>query len=394
MAAFERHIPLCLGTSSGLFTISTTANTYQAIDPISIAQIAVAQYNSGAFYYEATLKTSAATGYATLYNITGGAAVSGGEITTTSTSIVRVRSSALTLTGSDDYSDRIKNDGANTTTFYGGRVVVLQNSAGISATEAQVIVFSYTTNTTTNAAYVQPGTIGDAYWLYTAANWDGATFYYEATLKTSAATGYSQLHTVGGSALSGAEVTTTSTSFVRVRSSAITPVDGTAYKAMIKNDGGNTTSFNSSRVIIQQTNPTKTEAYLPFNADTAASATGGSYADHQSRVLWDPATWSGDSVAWSWETNSLSGGAFGSSRVFNIDAAGAVTGASTSMTGSLTERLRAGGVTMPVASATLRAETNSAAGTHYMAVCKLIAVMSWTNVFPVVGANPNLAYFM
>ena len=387
MIKFEKHIPLSLGQSYGLFGVSTTNASYVECAYVTYRQIDVTAYSEATYYYEAVIQTSAGTGYATLWNHTGGAAVSGGEISTSSTSLVRVRSSAVTLTGSDDYTDRIKNNGSNTTTFYGGRVVVIQSASAISATESIAVLFSYSTNGTTSGSYVQPGSIGDIYWLYTAANWDGTvSIYHEVTMKVSAGTGYAEMQTTGGSSLSGSEVTTSSTSFVRVRSSAVSPADATAYKTMIKASGG-TTSFNSSAVVIRQTGtPTKGEAYLPFNTTTAASATGGAFADHQARVYYDPANWSLDSISWYYETGSLSGGAFGSSRVYDIDAAGALTGASVSFTGSTTERLRSSAVTMPGAAHTLRAETNSAAGTHYMAVARLIAVMSWTNVSTSGGA--------
>ena len=56
---------------------------------------------SPSVYLEVIWKTSASTGYARLYNSTTAGAI-GSAITTTSTSVERTRSSALTLTASDN----------------------------------------------------------------------------------------------------------------------------------------------------------------------------------------------------------------------------------------------------------------------------------------------------
>lgn len=384
MIKFEKHIPLSIGSGNGLYTIQTTSASYVLPDYPSYVQIDVSKYSDASYYYEVSLNTSAGTGYATLYNDTAAAAVSGGEVSTSSTSIVRVRSSALTLTGSDTYTDKIKNNGTNNTATYSHKLVIVQSAEAISKTETQITLFAYTTSTTTSASYVQPASIGDAYFLYTSANWDG-TFaaYYEATLKTSAATAYSQLYVVGGSGVSNGEVTTTSTSFVRVRSSAVTLSNASAYKAMIKNDGSNTTSFNSGRLIIQQSGyPTKTEAILPLAVNSfAASATGGSYADSQGRFYYDPANVSVDSATWYAEVTALWGGVVGNGvRVYDIDAAGALSGSTMAPPGASTTRVRSSAVTVPGAAHTLRAECDSGAGTHYVSSPKLIGVLTWTNV--------------
>lgn len=384
MIKFEKHIPLSLGQGSGLYGVDTTSASYVEPAYVSYAQIDVSKYTSGLFYFEAVIKTSAATAYATLYNVTGAAVVSGAEVTTTSTSIIRLRSSALSLSGSDTYVDRIKNDGANTTTHYGCRVVVEQSAPAIFDTETQISLFSYTTNTTTSASYVIPGTIGATFFQNTSANWNGVlTTYFEAVMKTSAATAYAECQTVIGGSVSGSEITTTSTSFVRVRSGAITLANASEYRAMIKNDGANTTSFNSARLIIQQSgSPTKSECHLPISMTVvAASATLGSYLDMQGRMYYDPAKWSVDSVTWNAEATANWGGATGNGlRVYDIDAAGALSGSVCAPPGSSTSRVKSSSVTMPVAAHTFRAEVDSAGATHYVGIPKMIATLTWTNV--------------
>jgi len=219
---FEKHIPLALGTSGGLFTISTTSASYVEPSQPTYAYIDTDLYSHGTFYYEALIKTSAGTAYAALYT-DGGSEVTDSEISTASTSQTRVRSGDITSNISDDsYIDRIKNNGSNTTTFYGGRVVVVQSGEAIEKTETQVQVFKYASSSTTSASYTDPSTIGRMYHLYTSANWDSPTIYHDATIKTSAGTGYAIISSVADSDVSDSEVSTASTSFVRVRSASFT----------------------------------------------------------------------------------------------------------------------------------------------------------------------------
>lgn len=380
MAKFEKHISLSIGTSFGLFTLTTTSASYGEAAHPTYAQIDVSKYSGGTYYFEIVMKTSAATAYSELYNKTAGAAVSGSEVTTTSTSNTRLRSSALTLTGSDTYTDRYKNDGSNTTTYYGARVVVEQSANAITSTETQITLFNYTVNTTTSSSYVVPGTIGASHFLYTSANWDGTVaIYFEAIFKTSGGTAGSQLATVAGVAVASSEVTTTSTSYARVRSGAITLSNATAYRAEIKSDSG-TTSFISARVVIQQSaSPTKSEAHLPASITAqAASATGGSYQDQGGRVYYDPAKWSLTSISWYHEVCYNSNVANGTLRLYDITGSAALSNSNITSTNA-TERQRSTAVTMPGVASLIREEVDSAAGTVYNSIAHMIAVMTWVN---------------
>ena len=380
MPAFEKHIALSIGTSVGLFTISTTSNSYVEPDFPSYVLIDTSKYTGGTYYYEAVIITSAATGYATLWNNTAAAAVSGAEITTTSTSVVRVRSGSLTLTSGNIFTDRIKNDGSNTTTFYGGRVVVEQNAETIVNTETQALVFAYNTQTTTSSSFTDIATIGMCFYLHTDANWDGTqTRYFEATMKTSAATGYANLSTVADSAVASSEVSTTSTSFIRVRSGAITLVNETVYKAMFKNDGTNTTSLNSARIIIQQSaSPTKSEAYMPASFVTFAfSATAGTFGDTLGRFYYDSTKWTADTISWYAEYSRNSGTSSGVLEMYNITSAVRTIGSDVT-TAVDTTRQRSGALTMPTTqNMTFRGDSQS--NTIYPSVSHLIAVLVWTN---------------
>ena len=387
MAAFEKHISLSTGTASGLYGASTTSATYVGMTRTAYALIDTTQYSGGAYYYEAVIKTSTATGYATLWDNTAAAAVSGGAVTTTSTTNVRLRSAALTLTTGNTFTDRIKNDGANTTTYYGGRVVVEQNVSTITNTESQILIYGYDNSTTTSATYIDFGTIGNNYFLYTAANWDGTVaIYYEATLKTSAATGYSQLYTFADAAVTSAEVTTTSTSLVRVRSSAITLVDATVYKGKKKNDGTNTTTVAAARLVVQQSgSPTKSESYLPAGQNDYASS-AATFADTGGRAYYDPTKWSVSTITWYAEYS----GNFttGTAEMYALTDAARITGSNVA-TGIAVTRYRSSALTMPASAQNIVYRLDSGSGTIYSSAQQLLAVLVWANgvIYPDVAGN-------
>lgn len=88
-------------------------------------------------------------------------------------------------------------------------------------------------------------------------NYTGATVYFEAVINTTGGTISATLYTSGGSAVSGSTVTTSSNTFVRVRSSAITLTNGTDYTVRTKNSTAVTNSIQAARLIIVQTDPTQ-----------------------------------------------------------------------------------------------------------------------------------------
>ncbi|KKS66300.1 MAG: hypothetical protein UV35_C0019G0005 [candidate division WWE3 bacterium GW2011_GWB1_42_6] len=102
----------------------SNAYRYTLFNPgISATQISFEGGNFN-YFYEATLKTSAGTGYARLINATSGAAISGGEITTAATTYTRVRSGDIssgmptaqsTLSSGQTMDTQIRNSATNTT---------------------------------------------------------------------------------------------------------------------------------------------------------------------------------------------------------------------------------------------------------------------------------------
>jgi hypothetical protein len=233
-------------------------------------------------YFEATIKTSAGTGYAALYT-TGGSVVASSEVSTASTTTVRLRSAAITLTNATEYELRIKNSATNTTTIYGARIVFVLDGT-ISACETH-IQLQPILSTTTSTTYANPSTAG--WMLYTAANWDGVSgIYLEGCLSNNTAgnVAYCSLYT-GGGAVSSSEISVTGTAYSRARSAAITLTDATEYDPYYK-ASATTARLSDARLIIIQTSPTKTEGHAMLKV-TNESTTSTTEVDTLDRIYWD-----------------------------------------------------------------------------------------------------------
>lgn len=379
MAKFEKHIPISVGTSPGLFTISTTSATYVEPGDPSYVYLDPALYTTGAFFYEALLQTTAAIAYAQLYT-KAGAAITGAQVTTTSTTNARVRSGDITANiSAGEHIGRIKNDGVNSTVFSGDRVIVIQNGTSLEKTETQIQIWKYNDGNTTSTSYVDPGTIGMVFFLFLSAGWDQiSAAYHDATFKTSAGTGYVTITEAAGTELSNAEVSTTSTSYVRVRSAAVTLVNATTYKARIKNSGTGTTNVRDSRIVIQQNNWfTKTECYLPVNIFNYAFSATGTPVDTVSRVYYDSTNWSADTIEW-WAEYSYNSNVAGTLDMYKVSDAAVVTNSSKTISAS-TERARStSALTMPTTQEiSMRGDSDS--GTIYATVSHLLAILTITN---------------
>lgn len=80
------------------------------------------------------------------------------------------------------------------------------------------------------------------------------TFLFEAVLKTDAGTGHARLYDItGATAVSGSQVSTASTSYVRQRSGSLTLTAGAReYKAQVGYESTNQTDCKGARVIVRQ----------------------------------------------------------------------------------------------------------------------------------------------
>lgn len=191
------------------------------------AEYGIFKYDSDMFdgtvniYLEADINTAGGeTGYCALYNITDGAQVSSSEVSSTGATN-RVRSGAITLIDGKEYRPDIK--GTSLSDDVTGAKIIIKQS-GFTKTASYITILN-TSSSGTNTTYTAQNR------LFTFNNTDfSATtvnFYYEATLRVTANTGYSQLYNdTDASEISA--VTTTSTTNARVRSTALTMPSDTA----------------------------------------------------------------------------------------------------------------------------------------------------------------------
>ncbi len=286
------------------------------------------KYPGATVYFEADMKSWGTNyhEYATLYT-SAGSAVSGGELHTSSGSYDRVRSAALTLTDNTSYSVRLRTDGS-TAYLYAARLIIIQtNTVKITDTETQIElgnaesqssdtatqltnkkIYSYDSSKFSPAptAYFeaslktnqptieqQINIIDQTYYYYSGSyvptdnslglvHWDadkysGATVYFEADMKSAGVNWhqYVALYTSAGSAVSGGELHSSSGSYDRVRSAALTLTDETDYTIRTVGDGAS--YVYAARLIIQQTSTTKitdTETQIELgNAESQSSDT-------------------------------------------------------------------------------------------------------------------------
>jgi hypothetical protein len=291
----EKHIaPL-----QGSFDATTTGTSYADLGTTSTGNAVIiswdsTKYTGSTVYFEAVLKSDNASGiaYAKLYDVTGAAEVANSEVSVTGTTYTRVRSSSpVSLTSGNQYKVIIKTNNASyTASLRASRLIVVQEASSISATETYILLHGKINRGTSyaNSPYTQS-------FYYDSSRFDGTVnVYFEVTmLTTPAGTGYARLYNnTDSAAVAGSEITTTSTSMVRVRSSALTLTSGKEYVMQIQSTGGgNTTYINSAVLIIQQSGTiTTTETHFPV-ITSSNTANGTSYADSYFPLYYDPGNW-------------------------------------------------------------------------------------------------------
>jgi len=214
------------------------------------------------------LPTSGGTGYAELFECgdstcSTGSSVSGSEVSTTNADFTRVRSSSITLTTGKDYVVRLKS-----AIMANAKIVLVQSDAnGITALET-VQQYINTLATDSDTSYTGQDYLNQ----FDLSNFGVfPTLYFESTLKTSAGTGYASLiNNVNDTAITGSEISTTSTSYTRVRSGDISlnlPRIAANMDTQLKNSASGTTSVSNSWLIVQVSGlmvPEKVLFLIPF----------------------------------------------------------------------------------------------------------------------------------
>jgi hypothetical protein len=197
-------------------------------------------------YFEACLyAASSDTAYAEFYDKTAGSAVV--AVSTSNTSVTRVRSAAITLTDGDEYVVKIKCT-AGGGAYITGAKLIIQQSGTITKTQLskKVALSIYSLSTSYVRCYNQ--TLLDESQLPSS-----LTFYYQTTLKISNAsyTAYSELYDIDDSVVvSGSEQITSSTSWVRLRSGSLTMTDQKQYDAQLKTSSASGTAYITASWLI------------------------------------------------------------------------------------------------------------------------------------------------
>ena len=209
-------------------------------------------------YFEVGLQSYVGGGTvrAQLYNVTDSTVVSGSELTSTNTDFTiyeRKRSGALTLTTGKEYMVQLKSDnGTDAACLGAARLIIQQSGTGLTKTES-IYQLGYMGKTTTSSSYVAQNQLN----LYEPGNISYTTLsvYHESIFQTSSGsyTAYVDLYNNDNST-SINELTTTSTTIARRRSSSLTmPTSNKNLEMRVKVGSGGTNTFVGHRLIIQLT---------------------------------------------------------------------------------------------------------------------------------------------
>ncbi len=225
-------------------------------------------------YYEVVFSSSdGSAAYARLTVQNSGTGVTGAELTTTSTTPVRLRSGDIysNLTDNTTYTSHVK-CATGTVTMYAARLIVVQ-TGNITKTETQIPLAGQSTSVINNLSVVD--NIYSYLYNFDSSQYDGTVnIYFEAACRSSGAgvNAVSYLYDTSGNQITYVSVTGTTGS--RQRSGAISLTNGTTYRTKLASGNYFQYGFSAGcRLIIQQTNFTKTESHYPFVASQQTDTT-------------------------------------------------------------------------------------------------------------------------
>lgn len=242
-------------------------------------------------------------------------------------------------------------------------------------------LFNELTATTTSTSYGAP--TWRSLWRWDDDNWDGTVeVYFEAILSHNSGTAYAALYTNAGVVVTGSEVSTTSTSQVRVRSGNIVAnlVDDTDYTVRIKASGATATLYNA-RVIIKQTGTiTKKEYYIPVTSGGfGTTSTSLAEQPRSSIINFNPTQWDGTySVYFEMCSSVTPAGDIGFAALRDMTAAAYVTGSTISSGSTTVARTRSTALTMNSGSAEYRCyyRSNNGLVTQNLSDAYLVVIQS------------------
>lgn len=207
--------------------------------------------------YATTTTTPQSTAYAALYT-KAGVYVTGSEVSVTGGTWARMRSPQITLSNATEYVVRIKTSAASTTAYIATAKIILDQSSAGGLTDVQLVHDYLATPATQNTNIYMPQ---QNYNTYTPANFSATSvaYLFEATMKTSAGTGYVKLKdTTANDEIdtpTTSELTTISTAYERKTSSNLAsnidwPSLQHSLDTIIRNGATDTTSVSSAQLVI------------------------------------------------------------------------------------------------------------------------------------------------
>jgi len=186
----------------------------------------------------------------------------GNVVVTPGTATVTITRFAPTVTASDNKTVTPGTAVLTLTTFAPDVRLGIKVTAG---TAVLVTVGFAPTVTVSNNVVVTPGTLALTItrfapaaiifdpcgppFLYTAANWTGVDFFLEVYFRATTGTVYAQLIDNTNAVPVGSRISTAASTFTRVRSGAVSLVDGRAYRVQFGKEGADAGEFTSAKLV-------------------------------------------------------------------------------------------------------------------------------------------------
>lgn len=347
MASFLKSISLLNVTRT------TTSTTYTSTaDREPLWHYLSADYDGvNSVKFSVVMRAASGDTAAMILSTNSGTDIAGAEVTTTSTTNVNVLSGDIyaDLTDATDYRARWKRSaGSGTESFDGASILISQTNP----TKTVTVIEMGEVNNTTSSTYLPINTTakpGHAF-LYESDKWDGTVeIFLEADIRPrtdTTNTMYAELYNYTDSA-SVTEVTHTGdTTITRKRSSAVSMTTAKEYILRSRvGSGASGGDIASGKVIIKQTNFTKTLCYIPI-LTTVSSGTETSYTAQNRLFTFNASDFVADTKTFYYEASLTVTANTGYSKLYNVTDSADISELTSTNT-AITVRTKSTALTMP-----------------------------------------------
>jgi hypothetical protein len=378
---FEQHINI-LDTT---FSTTSPSTALPATNDLGLIRYDSDRFTGKTIYFEAVASCSSCSGGNTqatvsLYDSSGNV-VTNSPISTNSTTLTRIRSSAITnnLTDDTDYTARVTLDAeSGTATLKAARLIIVQSADTLTNTETQIEIGNNTTTSNTNYEVI---TAPKLFRYQTTDYAPRPSVYFEASLQSGGVggTAYAVLTSSSdcSSTVSGSEVTIATTTWGRARSASISLANDTTYFVCIKTSAGTTANIANAKIILDQTISTGVSRVTLYHQliNTSVNDTDSTYTAQSFPMQFTPANNTGGIFNYFFETDALVTGNTGYARLFNSTNSSAITDSEISSNQTSFTRIRSTNLssTLPTSAATLDTELkNSSSDTTIASASFLI----------------------